>query len=216
MSYEDTSIVVPMFQMVPLIGLILAFIFLHEHLKIIQIIGGLVIISGSLGLSLDLTKKIRLKSHVFFLMLLSSLLVSIDVILFKYVALRTTYWTAIFWGQVGWMISIGFLLTLKTYRENFINEVLKKEKKFIFLVAVSELLSIGAGWLFSYAYLLAPVAIVQFLGSLQALFVFIIGIIFSFLIPKLVKESLQSRMIGQKIIFIAVILFGSYLLYKNL
>jgi hypothetical protein len=213
LSLEEASIVVPMFQMIPIIGFVLAFFFLGERLTSIQILAGLIIISASVGLSLDLTHKVRLKSKVFFLMFFSSLLVSVGVLIYKFVALRTSYWTAIFWQQSGIVIlAVGFLCS-RSLRENFVNMVLRQGRKFILLESINEMISQGASLIFDYVYLLVPIALVQLVGSIQPLFVLVIGILASIFAPKFASENLNKKFLAQKIIFVGIILTGSYLLF---
>src|SRR3989344_1803476 len=54
---DEASIVVPLFQTIPIFAFILGYLFLGEILSHRQIAGGLLIILGGLGLSLDLMVK---------------------------------------------------------------------------------------------------------------------------------------------------------------
>jgi len=212
---EDTSIVVPMFQMVPILGFILAFIFLREHLEAKQILAGIIIILGSIGLSLELSEKIRLKSQVFFLMFIASLLVSIGVLTYKFVAIKTDYWTAIFWEEIGMIVAVIFLFFIKDNRKNFIESVLTQNRNFMIVMTFNEILNRGAGLIVSYAFLLVPIALVQLVSSVQPLFVFIMGIIMAVFLPKFSLENMTRKFLVQKIVFICLILLGSYLLFGS-
>src|SRR3989338_3001237 len=53
LSKADTSIVVPIFQTIPVFSYILAFFVLGETLSRMQIIGSLIIIFGAIGISLN-------------------------------------------------------------------------------------------------------------------------------------------------------------------
>ncbi len=213
---EEASIVTPLFQMVPLIGFILGFVFLHEHLTTRQIIAGLVIISGSIGITLDLNRRFYLKGKIFLLLLISCSTVSVGVLLYKLGAIRSDYWTAIFWQEIGIVLTACALLTVKNYRANFLQIWADRNYKFISIMGLNEVLSWGAGSLFSYAYLLAPIALVQLVGSIQPIFVLIMGIIGSVFIRNFTSEDLSRKFLAQKIVFIAIILVGSYLLFSSL
>lgn len=54
---EDTSSITAIFQTIPIFSYILGFIFLHETLNSIQILACLLIITGAMGISLDLATK---------------------------------------------------------------------------------------------------------------------------------------------------------------
>lgn len=216
LSLDEASVVVPMYQMVPIIGFVLGFIFLKEHLTSTQIIAGLIIISGSLGLSLDFSQKIRLKGKVFLLMFASSLVISIEALIYKSVAVRVGYWTSIFWLQSGFAFFSLLLLIFRNNRVNFIQLVVRERPFFFGLIGIIEVFNTGAFLLFDYAYLLAPIALVQLVGSIQPLFVFLIGTMASFLAFRQVSENISVKFFAQKVIFICLILAGSYLLFRNL
>src|SRR3989338_9142344 len=99
---DEASIVVPLFQTIPIFGFILGYIFLGETLTIRQIIACILIILGGLSLSLDVSEKIaRFKTALFFLMLLSSFLLAAGGLTFKIIVIQTDYWTTNFWGYAG-------------------------------------------------------------------------------------------------------------------
>src|ERR1035437_4640458 len=76
---DEASIVVPLFQMIPIFGLILGFIFLRESIAFGKIIGALIVILGSVVLSLDIQNKhTQLKKKIIFLMILSSLCYAVN------------------------------------------------------------------------------------------------------------------------------------------
>jgi hypothetical protein len=61
-----------------------------------------------------------------------------------------------------------------------------------------------------YATLLAPVAIVLVVNSFQPLFVFILGIVLTLLLPRVGKESMDRRKMLQKGVGIGLMLMGGY------
>jgi len=215
-NLEEASVVVPMFQMVPILGFIFGYFLFKEQLSLVQIIAGIIIIFGSIGLSFELDKKVRLKWQVFLLMLLSSLIISVQVVIYKFVAQHTDYWSTIFWLELGIVFFALCLLGVRDYRNNFLNAVVRQNKKIFLIIGINEVLSTTAAFIFYYAYLFLPIAVVQLVGSVQPLFVLVIGIIASIFIPTVIYENLNRKFLAQKIIFIALILIGSYLLFNNL
>src|SRR3990167_1104913 len=72
---DEASIVVPLFQTIPVFSYVLAYIVLGETLTSRQMLGAVLVILGAISISFDLTeKKPKFKSVVFFLMLVSSFL----------------------------------------------------------------------------------------------------------------------------------------------
>src|SRR3989344_1429784 len=61
LSKADTSLVIPLFQMIPVFGYILAFFVLGEVLSKMQLVASMLIILGAIGISLRFeSKKVRL------------------------------------------------------------------------------------------------------------------------------------------------------------
>jgi drug/metabolite transporter (DMT)-like permease len=208
---EEASIVAPFFQLIPVFGFVLGYLFLKEVLTTQQILAAGTIVIGAFILSLDLNNKMRLKKKLILLMLSSSLLFAINNVIFKYFA---GFSISLFWTMVGQVV-LGIILYIfiKSYRVSF-NEVIKENSKKVlglnilngFIILIGDLASF-------YALLLAPVALVFAVSGFQPLFVFIFGLVITLFFPKFGKESLEKKILMQKIIGILIIIGGS--LYLN-
>jgi hypothetical protein len=64
----------------------------------------------------------------------------------------------------------------------------------------------------AFAYLLAPIGLVLLTESFQPIFVFALGIFFTFFFPKVATEKIYARHILQKVIAICITGLGTYLL----
>jgi len=209
---DEASVVAPLFQMIPVVSYFVGLVFLHETLTDRQLLGGLLIILASIGISLELKHKMRLKTKTFFLMLLSSILIVAGAGIFKFVALEETFWSAIFWQNIG-MIAASLLLLIKpSYRQQLKNLVVLRDKKLYLLMTFNELINIAAGMIISYSYLLAPLVLVQLVSSIQPLFVFVLGILLTRLIPQFNSENTNPKILIQKFVFILIIIAGTYFL----
>lgn len=215
LSKGDASIVVPIYQIIPVFSFILAYFFLGETLTQKQILSGLIIIIGAIGLSMEMGKGIRLKAEVFWPMILASLLISVAWLIFKFVAIKESYWTATFWEHIG-LLGFGLLLLffVKSYRRDFIAVLKESRKAFVGVNIVNETVNLSAGLFVTYASLLAPLALVQTVNGFQPFFVFIYGVILTKTFPGLVKEDISNRTLIQKITFIVIIFLGTYLLHS--
>jgi len=212
---DEASIVVPLFQTIPIFAFILGYLFLGEILSHRQIAGGLLIILGGLGLSLDLKEKVpRLKSNIFFLMLLASLLIAISGLLFKVVAVEANFWTATFWAYAGEILMGAiFLVFIKSYRVEFWQVIQINKLAVLSLNAFNEVINVIATLIFRFVILLAPLALIWAINGLQPLFVFLFGVILTLFFPNLEKESLAKKNVIQKIFTILIMFLGTYFLY---
>lgn len=209
---EEASVVIPLFQLIPIWGYFFSFIMLGESLNWLQILGCAFIIFGSAVITLeeDIDEKIVFKKKVIWLMLLSTILFAFYETLFKFVATDYGFVLSSFWEYVGVLImGIIFYLFVKNYRESFISLLKTQGSKIISLNIGSESLTIIGNIATNFALMIAPVALVLTVSGVQPLFVFIIGVILTFFFPKIYSEKLSKKHIAQKLISITIIIIGS-------
>lgn len=217
LSGDNVSVVVPLFQLMPLFSYILGLIFLDEHLGIIQIIGSLIIIFGSILISLELSeKKIKLKKGVILPMIATTILSSVNVLIIKYLMIENSFWSINFWNYffLG-LIGITLLLTVKSWREE-ISTAFKSDLIGVGGISFSnELLDFGATMLYRYAMLLAPMALVSVLSNgFQPVFTLILGVSLSLVLPKFTHEKFSKVDLIQRTIAILIIFAGTFLINK--
>ncbi len=214
---DEASVVVPFYETIPIFSFFLGYFILGETLSFLEIFACLMIIAGVIILSLDISgEKIKIKYKVIALMLGASLLFAVNGAIFKLIAINAGFWTSAFWVFAGKMIcGIFIYLFIRSYREQF-QRVLRINKFSVLLLnSLNETIYILAEGIMYFATLLAPIALVYTVGSLQQLFVFIFGIIITVFFPKLGRESLEKRILVQKIAAIVFIIAGSYILKKS-
>ena len=212
---DETSITVPLFQMIPVYSFVLGYLFLGEKLTIMQIIGGLIILLGALFISLEIEtiKHFKLKKDVFLLMTLSSLLYSINFILFKFFAIDYNFYITSFWEYVGFaFFAIILILFIKKYRNEFFKVIKVNSIKVVSVNGINEIINIIAKIAFNFASLIVPVTLVWIVNGSQPFFVFIFGIILTLLFPKFAKEDLSKKVLLQKIIAIFVMFVGGVII----
>lgn len=210
---DDASVVVPIYQTIPVISFVLAYFILGEKLGGMEILACVLIVIGTIIISLEFEGKVKLKLRMILLMLASSFLAALSVIIFKFIGVDAGFWTSVFWQSLGEVI-FGFLLFVyvSSYRAQFL-AVIKKNKFFVLGInSFNETLTLVANIIFSYLSLIAPVAIVATLNGTQPFFVFIFGIIITLFFPKLGKEAIGKTSLIQKFVAIVLISVGTYLI----
>ncbi len=215
-SENDTSIVVMMFQLIPVFSYLLALIFFKENLTIRQIIGSIIIILSAIIISFDFNERNNKKKFkALMLMTLSSLCFAIYFILFDVAIRNSAYKACAFWFQIGFLIIGLVLLCLKSYRVPFIKVTKKSGKRYFMLNTLNEILNLIANLLVNYANLVLPIALVNVLNGFQGTFVFILGVIGTIFIPKYIKEDLNRKVVIQKVLCILLGIIGLIILvYK--
>jgi uncharacterized membrane protein len=213
---DETSVVVPLFQTIPVFSYILAFYTLGETLTTIQIIACLLVIIGAITLSFDFQqKRPKFKMEVFGLMFLASFSVALNSLIFKFVTLNADFWTTSFWEYIGFTLTAIFLLTcIKSYRNQFLSSLKFNKMPILGLNILNEIINIIAKFTLNYATILAPLAIVWTINGFQPLFVLLYGIILTIFFPKISKEGLARGQVMQKVLAIFLMFFGIHLLHN--
>jgi drug/metabolite transporter (DMT)-like permease len=211
LEVDEASYVVPFYQTIPLFGFILGFFVLGETITTTQGIGAGILLLGALLLSLELgLGKLHIKSRVALYMLGASALYAINGIVFKYFALDVGFWPAIFWGCVGKIaLGLAFHLCLPHYRAQFRTLVSKNTRRVLGLNAISESFFIISETATSFAFTLAPVALVLLVNAFQPLCVLVLGIALTLYLPHLGTESLSRKLLTQKVVGVGLLILGT-------
>lgn len=210
---NETSLVVPLFQTVPIFAFLFGYLLLGETLTDSQLIGSLLIFFASVSLSIEFgAGKMRFKKSVFFLMVFSSALIALSNVIFKIFAEQLDFSTAIFWLYLGdFLIGLVLLIVAKEPRRQFLHLV-SSAKVFVGLSSLNTFIGVVADFCVKFSSLFVPVALVWVLNGFQPFFVFVYGVILTLLLPHVIKESLAKRHLAHKIIAIAVMFAGTYFL----
>lgn len=211
---DEASMVVPFLQATPIFGFILGYFLLGETVGIKEILASMLILAGTTIISLELNGgRIRFKKRVAILMTLSSFLYATIGVIFKMIALNVGFWLSTFWALSGnVLIGVLLFLLIRAYRKQFL-EVFKVNRAAVLAASsLNEIFFIAAEGVTAFATLLAPIALVMIVNSLQPIFVFLIGIILTLFFPKLGIESMAKNDLAQKILAIGIITIGACLL----
>jgi drug/metabolite transporter (DMT)-like permease len=207
---EDASTVSPLFQTIPLFSFAFGFFLLGETLSQTQIIGGLLILLGSLLLSIQFTSGgRRLRSRMVLLMLGAAISISLSVVLFKLFAVTEDFWSGIFWSSIGEVFFGVILLAQTSYRQQYLSFFTKPKRMILALGTINEIINIIGVWCVRYAILLAPLALVQVVTSTTPGFVFLFGVLLTLFFPHIAEEKLSRGHVIQKTIAIFFIIGGT-------
>ena len=208
---EEASVVAPFFQASPLFGYGLAYLVLGETLSGRQMVGGALIITGALIVSLKFGasgRAGRFKARLALLMLACGFALAVSTLIFKIFAIRAEFWTTTFWLFVGEALFGAGLLSIRAYRAQFLRLLRTNTAALLSINASNELINLGGGLGSRYALLFAPLSIVQAIGSTTTLFVFAFGVVLSLAYPRLGREDLSGRELAQKGLAAALVAAG--------
>jgi len=206
---EEASVVAPFFQTVPLFGYVLAYFVLGERLSKVQVTGGILIVVGTLIVSVRFGQPAqRFKLRLILLMLCCGLAAAVSGLIFKVFAIRIAFWTTTFWMFVGEAIFGAALLCVSSYRRQLVDLFRAHAAALIAVNGSNELINLGGGLGNRYALMFAPLSIVQAISSTTTLFVFVFGVLLSLLSAQFGRETLSLRDLLQKGIAAVLVALG--------
>lgn len=211
---EDVSVVASLFQASPLFAAALGYVVLGETLSSLQLLGGLFIVCGALLLSWQIDgENTFFKARLILLMLGCTFALALSSVIFKVFAVREEFWITTFWTYAGEAVFGCGLLTIARYRRQFLSLLRRSRTALLAINGANELINLGGGIGMRYALMLAPIGLVQAVGSTTTLFVFLFGIVLSAFFPHLGTKDLSHRSLARK--GIAALLVGAGVLLIN-
>lgn len=194
---EEAAIVAPLFQATPIFAYGLAYVVLGEALTSVQLLGGLAIVLGALSLSWQ-GGGAPFKARLVVLMLICTFTLAVASVIFKVFAIRDAFWSTTFWTYAGEAVFGFAILLVPAYRRQFGALFRSHRAALLAINGVNELINLAGGLGMRYALLLAPLSIVQAIGSTTSLFVFLFGALLTLFAPGLGRENLSPRNLLQK------------------
>ena len=208
---NDTSIVIAVYQTIPVLIFILGLIFLGENLSLTQIIGGFVILLSSVLIMFDF-EKLKWqndKKIALLLMLGSSLLYAFQDLFFKMATISTDFNTVNVWYNIFLLISGLILLLSRNYRNSFIDLIKDNGKKAFVLNVSNEIIYQIGSIAGHFAMTLAPIALISILSTgMQPFFVITISFLGIMLLPKTFDNEEAKKNNIQKLICIISSIIG--------
>ncbi|MEK7181100.1 MAG: EamA family transporter [Patescibacteria group bacterium] len=210
-SLEDVSRIAPLGQAIPVIVLILSYLFLDERLASGQLLGFLSILVGGFLLSVKSFNNgiFKVRKAIWY-MLAASLLFSVPLVLFKFVSLNLGFWDSLAYefvgGGIGALILFSYVLFSK--RTGFKKEITRTQFGTWGLIGSNEAIYVISRMLTFYAISLAAVSLVTVLGGFQPFFMLGFGLILSRWFPNVVKEDIEKKTVVLKLAAIVLIFAG--------
>lgn len=214
-NFEASRIVPAIGGLVPLFtfGLVYLTSLGREILPPSGIAAFILLIFGSILISIEREKTITLKS--FQISITAAFLLSLSVILTKYVYFGQPFWNGFIWLRVGgFLMALCFLFFTKEVKEEIFNKRVSLKKKTMGIFFANQAAGGGAAILQNWAIALTPLAYIAVINALQGVqysFLLIFAVLLSFKFPQILKEEISKRIIIQKIF--AVLLIGLGLLF---
>ncbi len=209
---DDTSVVSSLFSLGRIFVPIFAFLFVGEVLKLTQYLGFFIIILGSATLTLNNLRTLRFNKS-FFYMLVCSILLAIEAVMYKYLFESVSWSTGFVWTTLfSSTIIFCFLFVPKLRRD--IREQTSDLKRNVPVFAFEELLTFGGSATSTFAISLVPVTLVKSIGAFQPFFVLIYALILGKSFPRMFRENVDRRSVVKKFMLFAIMIIGVILIVR--
>ena len=209
LNKEEVSRIAPFVGgFVAIFTLILSMLFLNEHFAAKQIIAFVFLVLGCLILSFE---KKKFFSKPFVWALISALLFAIFWVITKYIFIEAKFVSGIIWVRTGVALASLLLLISGKNRKLILKKAEKSKPEARGYFFAGRAMSILGGLGVYLAVYLGSVVLTNAFQGLQYVFVFLFAILF-FKKFRGLKEELKREVIIQKILAIALICFGLFIL----
>lgn len=212
---ESGSKVIFLLQLLPVMVLILAMIFLREEITIRKFMGFLLILIPSLLVSSMEEDKLKLNLNKnTLLLILSTFITAVSAVLFKFVVEVGSFSKVVAYESWGWAVG-GLLLYffVPGVREAFLATTKSLKKTALVIVFGNELFYVISKLLIFLAISLGPVYLVNVISGTQVIFGVIYGVILTLIAPRIFKEDVSMSGLLKKLTLGVITLTGLALIY---
>lgn len=213
LSKDEASKITILFQLTPVLVLILSALFLNERLTQTQYIGFLLILFATLAADL-IGKKVNLfLSSSLFLVLATAFFWAISFVLFKFVVGEYSFSQVVSFESFGWGIG-GLILWyfFPAIRKAFLKTNRAIGKKVLAFVFLNESIFVLAKLLTFYAISLGSVSLVEVVAGTQVFYAVFYGWVLTPIAPKIFKEDISKEGLLKKILMGSLVLIGLWLI----
>ncbi|MBI2110612.1 DMT family transporter [Candidatus Woesearchaeota archaeon] len=206
---EEVTRVIPLFYLAPLFIAILAAIFLREVFQPLIYLGVIFLISGAILISNKSIRKISL-GKAFWFMIASSLSLSINQIIVKYLLAFTNFWTIFSYVEIGYFLSV---IPIFYFNFSDLKKIIQQHgKKVAGVISLSTLFNILGILLITIAISIGAVTLVNALSSIQPFFVLLFAVLLNQFYPNILKEEVNKSTILIKFFAILLMFIGVILI----
>jgi len=206
---EEISRVIPLLYLSSLFVSILAAIFLGEIFTPIKYLGIFLLIIGAILVSSKNFIKFGF-GKAFWFMIVTSLALSVDAVITKYLLNFADFWTIFSYIRIG-----AFFALIPIFYFSFkdlIFVVREHGKKVIIVISLNEILSVVSVLFITIATAIGYVTLVNALSSVEPFFVLLFAVILSIFYPKILKEEIGKSAVLLKLIAITLMFVGVILI----
>lgn len=207
----DTSSVVILFKLIPVVTTSLAFIFLGQSLSPVQIFGFVLVLTGAMIVSFN--KRQGSFINGFGYVLISILMWSIMTLFIDYGLTKMSVWDYLSLDSLGTGLAGLIMFISPNIRHRLIESIKTATSTKYIWFSGNNLLDIVGQTLIKGALSIAPAAgLVTVVMQVQSFYVIAIGLLLTYFVPHIIKEDISSTTLAKKTIGAVIMFLGIYTL----
>jgi len=212
---EEVTRINILWSLIPVFTLIIAWLGLGEVLTLGQFIAFLFLAASIVLASLKTEKKLIRFSKAFWLMMVSCFFYAFYGVGVRFITQTISFGQVLIWVYLL-MIPLAFSLFFsRKFRSSYKYDLQLLNKKTAVIITLAAWASL-IGLLFNiWALSLGPAALVFAMESFQAIFVFIITLFFSLVLPRIFREEFKKADLILKITAMVFMVIGITLIYLS-
>lgn len=207
----DTSSLVILFKLIPVITVILAFVFLGQTLSSNELIGFVVVLAGATIVSFEKSKGIFIKG--FGMILIAILMWSVMTLFIDYGLTKMSFWDYFMLDNLGSALAGLTMFIIPSIRRQVIEGIkTARVGKYIWF-SWNNILDFFGQMNIKNALAIAPSAgLVTVVMQVQSFYAILIGVLLTLFIPHIIKEDISASTLIKKVIGAVIMFSGIYIL----
>lgn len=207
----DTSSLVILFKLIPVITVILAFAFLGQTLSSSELFGFVIVLAGATIVSFEKSKGIFIKG--FGMILIAILMWSVMTLFIDYGLTKMSFWDYFMLDNLGSALAGLTMFIIPSIRRQVIEGIKTATAKKYIWFSWNNVLDFFGQMSIKKALAIAPSAgLVTVVMQVQSFYAILIGVLLTLFIPHIIKEDISTSVLIKKIIGAAIMFSGVYIL----
>ncbi|KKU36251.1 MAG: Conserved hypothetical membrane protein, DUF6 family [Candidatus Azambacteria bacterium GW2011_GWF2_46_32] len=207
----DTSALVILFKFIPVLTVVLAFIFLGQTLSSNELLGFVVVLAGATIVSFEKSRGIFIKG--FGMILIAILMWSVMTLFIDYGLTKMSFWDYFLLDTLGSTLAGLTLFIIPAMRRQIIDGLKTATIGKYVWFSGNNLLDFFGQMSIKKALAIAPSAgLVTVVMQAQSFYAIVIGILLTLIIPGVIKEDISASVLIKKFIGALIMFSGVYIL----
>lgn len=211
LEQSDTSSLVILFKLVPVVTVLLAFLLLGQTLSLNEILGFAIVLAGAIIVSLEKSKGIVIKG--FKMILIAILMWSVMTLLVDYGLTKMSFWHFLMLDSLGSALAGLTLFAISSIRKEVIEGIKTANIKKYIWFSWNNVLDFFGQMSIKKALSIAPSAgLVMVVMQVQSFYAILIGILLTILVPHIIKEDISTTTLTKRVVGAVIMFLGIYIL----